>query len=78
MPVDSLTKDDITKSNAALFDLMAHGRLSLVDEGGELDRRRTCPELKDRSQSASRRELSQTKTFVTWREFLAQDGGGGG
>eukprot|EP00959_Pyramimonas_sp_CCMP1952_P087550 1831827-Pyramimonas_sp.AAC.1 len=35
MPVDPLTKDDITKSNAALFDLMSHGRLCLIDEEEE-------------------------------------------
>eukprot|EP00959_Pyramimonas_sp_CCMP1952_P051350 1073036-Pyramimonas_sp.AAC.1 len=36
MPVDPLTKDDITKSNAALSELMTHGRLILVDECSEL------------------------------------------
>eukprot|EP00959_Pyramimonas_sp_CCMP1952_P326053 6824927-Pyramimonas_sp.AAC.1 len=27
MPVDALTKDDVSKCNAALFDLMVSGRL---------------------------------------------------
>eukprot|EP00959_Pyramimonas_sp_CCMP1952_P246310 5148215-Pyramimonas_sp.AAC.1 len=35
MPVDALTKDDVTKCNAALFDLMTSGRIVLVDEGVE-------------------------------------------
>eukprot|EP00959_Pyramimonas_sp_CCMP1952_P156050 3263877-Pyramimonas_sp.AAC.1 len=29
MPVDALTKEDVTKCNAALLDLMSHGRLIL-------------------------------------------------
>eukprot|EP00959_Pyramimonas_sp_CCMP1952_P270767 5660537-Pyramimonas_sp.AAC.1 len=33
MLVDSLTKDDATTGNVALFDLMASGRLILCDEG---------------------------------------------
>eukprot|EP00959_Pyramimonas_sp_CCMP1952_P239433 5004083-Pyramimonas_sp.AAC.1 len=82
MPVDPLTKDDITKSNAALFDLMVRGRLILVDESSELDRRRAAPELKDRSQLASRRQLAQSQSMLSWQEFrdqeLSQGGGGGG
>eukprot|EP00959_Pyramimonas_sp_CCMP1952_P142855 2990636-Pyramimonas_sp.AAC.1 len=80
MPVDPLTKDDITKSSAALFDLMSHGRLCLIDEEEEVIRRRDQPELKDRSQAASRRALNQ----LSWKEFLVQTalpeelGGGGG
>ena len=31
MPVDPMIKDDITKCNAALFDLMNRGRLILID-----------------------------------------------
>eukprot|EP00959_Pyramimonas_sp_CCMP1952_P134592 2816615-Pyramimonas_sp.AAC.1 len=57
MPVDSLTKDDVTKCNAALFDLMTSGRLISVDEGSEVDRRREDPGLKNRSQAASRKML---------------------
>eukprot|EP00959_Pyramimonas_sp_CCMP1952_P328805 6884026-Pyramimonas_sp.AAC.1 len=82
MPVDPLTKDDITKSNAALADLMTRGRLILVDESSELDRRRAAPELKDRSQLASRRQLARSQNMLSWQEFLDQElyqvGGGGG
>eukprot|EP00959_Pyramimonas_sp_CCMP1952_P151508 3170018-Pyramimonas_sp.AAC.1 len=59
MPVDALTKEDVTKCNAALFDLMSHGRLILVDEDAEVARRRETPSLKSRSQTASRDELSR-------------------
>eukprot|EP00959_Pyramimonas_sp_CCMP1952_P029918 627703-Pyramimonas_sp.AAC.1 len=57
MPVDALTKDDITKGNAALFDLMISGKLILVDESEEVERRRTTPGLKSRTQAASRKTL---------------------
>eukprot|EP00959_Pyramimonas_sp_CCMP1952_P014995 317603-Pyramimonas_sp.AAC.1 len=60
MPVDSLTKDDITKRNATLFDLMTSGRLVLIDEGAEVERRRTQPKLKSRTQAASRKVLDET------------------
>eukprot|EP00959_Pyramimonas_sp_CCMP1952_P402793 8440609-Pyramimonas_sp.AAC.1 len=53
MPVDQLTKDDVSKGNAALFDLMTSGRLVLVDEGAEVERRRAQPGLKSRTQAAS-------------------------
>eukprot|EP00959_Pyramimonas_sp_CCMP1952_P454309 9469693-Pyramimonas_sp.AAC.1 len=81
MPVDPLTKDDITKCNAALFDLMSHGRLILVDEGAELERRKAAPELKGRSQQASRREFESVQ--MSWVEFMSPglvvgDSGGGG
>eukprot|EP00959_Pyramimonas_sp_CCMP1952_P376883 7893986-Pyramimonas_sp.AAC.1 len=36
MPVDTLTKDDVSKSNAALANLLANGRLVLIDEGAEM------------------------------------------
>eukprot|EP00959_Pyramimonas_sp_CCMP1952_P072562 1516051-Pyramimonas_sp.AAC.1 len=82
MPVDSLTKDDVAKCNAALFDLMTSGRLILIDEGSEVERRREQPGLKNRSQAASRKELNQAE-MISWSEFfssLPEDsvGGGGG
>eukprot|EP00959_Pyramimonas_sp_CCMP1952_P240874 5034087-Pyramimonas_sp.AAC.1 len=68
MPVDSLTKDDITKGNAALFDLMTNGRLILVDESDEVERRRHAPSLKSRTQAASRKVLDGP-VLTSWREF---------
>jgi hypothetical protein len=59
MPVDSLTKDDISKGNAALGSLLATGRLVLVDEDGEMPRRKHDPGSKDRSHAASKRTLNQ-------------------
>eukprot|EP00959_Pyramimonas_sp_CCMP1952_P079974 1671910-Pyramimonas_sp.AAC.1 len=59
---------------------MTHGRLILVDECSELERRKSTPGLKDRSQAASRRELGNDN-MISWSEFLALDpdsGGGGG
>eukprot|EP00959_Pyramimonas_sp_CCMP1952_P441945 9251729-Pyramimonas_sp.AAC.1 len=59
---------------------MISGRLILVDESGELGRRKCQPELKNRSHAASRKELDQ-KTFLTWTEFpqlLAPGVPGGG
>eukprot|EP00959_Pyramimonas_sp_CCMP1952_P134698 2818972-Pyramimonas_sp.AAC.1 len=38
-----LTKDDVTKANATLFDRMISGRLVRVDEGEEVGRRRKAP-----------------------------------
>eukprot|EP00959_Pyramimonas_sp_CCMP1952_P127221 2661240-Pyramimonas_sp.AAC.2 len=80
MPVDALTKDDASKCYAALSELMSSPRLTLVDEGGELERRKSQPELKNRSQAASRKELDQ-EVFLTWAEFrhrLVPGGPGGG
>eukprot|EP00959_Pyramimonas_sp_CCMP1952_P187362 3917784-Pyramimonas_sp.AAC.1 len=77
MPVGALTADDVSKCNAALFDLMVSGRLVLVDEPEELERRRDQPELKSRTQAASRKELD----MITWEDLRSQapgPGGGGG
>eukprot|EP00959_Pyramimonas_sp_CCMP1952_P462574 9483475-Pyramimonas_sp.AAC.1 len=71
MPVDAVTKDDFTKCNAALFDLMSSGRIVLVDEESEVDRRRAAPEFKDRSQSASRKMLAGP-TWISWKEYLGR------
>eukprot|EP00959_Pyramimonas_sp_CCMP1952_P440870 9230197-Pyramimonas_sp.AAC.1 len=69
MPVDALTKDDITKGNAALASLLTHGKLVLVDEAEELDRRKKDPGNKDRSQAASRRTLAKDSWLVSWSSF---------
>eukprot|EP00959_Pyramimonas_sp_CCMP1952_P225883 4723481-Pyramimonas_sp.AAC.1 len=69
VPVDALTQDDITKCNAALFELMAHGKIVLIDERSEVQGRRNEPELKGISQSASRRQLESRSALVTWEEF---------
>eukprot|EP00959_Pyramimonas_sp_CCMP1952_P316643 6627643-Pyramimonas_sp.AAC.1 len=61
MPVDTLTKDDIGKGNAALANLLANGRIVLIDECEEIARRRDAPGSKDRSQAASRRTLEQDR-----------------
>eukprot|EP00959_Pyramimonas_sp_CCMP1952_P242637 5071554-Pyramimonas_sp.AAC.1 len=63
---------------------MSSGRIVLVDEESEVDRRRATPELKDRSQSASRKMLAGP-TWISWKEYLNElappglvGGGGGG
>eukprot|EP00959_Pyramimonas_sp_CCMP1952_P396746 8312780-Pyramimonas_sp.AAC.1 len=68
MPVDSLTKDDISKENAALFDLMMSGRLVLVDEGAEVKRRRGRPDLKGRARAASRKTFDDPG-MIFWNEY---------
>eukprot|EP00959_Pyramimonas_sp_CCMP1952_P407051 8530831-Pyramimonas_sp.AAC.1 len=80
MPVDSLTKDNISKGNAALFDLMTHGRLLLVDEQAEVDRKREHPELNSRTQTASRQLLAKDEVLISWQEYrqTIQSSGGGG
>ena len=62
MPVDTLTKDDVTKSNAALNDLIHNGRLLLVDEGAEIAARKNDPKTKDRSHAASKKRLLQEES----------------
>eukprot|EP00959_Pyramimonas_sp_CCMP1952_P406409 8517986-Pyramimonas_sp.AAC.1 len=62
---------------------MVRGRLILVDESSELDRRKASPELKDRSQLASRKQLARSQSMLSWQEFQDQVlfqvvGGGGG
>eukprot|EP00959_Pyramimonas_sp_CCMP1952_P090461 1893717-Pyramimonas_sp.AAC.1 len=47
MPVDELTKDDITKGNAVLASPLIHGKLVVVDEAEEPDRRKKDPGNKD-------------------------------
>eukprot|EP00959_Pyramimonas_sp_CCMP1952_P250995 5246007-Pyramimonas_sp.AAC.1 len=79
MPVDSLTKDDFTKGSVAFFDCMTSGRLVLVDEGAEVERRRAQSGLKSRIQAASRKVLDET-SWISWKELQDQIwvGGGGG
>eukprot|EP00959_Pyramimonas_sp_CCMP1952_P426539 8934009-Pyramimonas_sp.AAC.1 len=60
------------KCNAALFDLMISGRLVLIDEGSEVERRRADPGLKCRSQAASKKEFKSSCNMTSWREYRAQ------
>eukprot|EP00959_Pyramimonas_sp_CCMP1952_P267170 5585755-Pyramimonas_sp.AAC.1 len=58
---------------------MTSGRLVLVDEGGEVERRKAQPELKSRTQASPRRDLNAS--VLSWEEFLCRKsspGGGGG
>eukprot|EP00959_Pyramimonas_sp_CCMP1952_P096108 2009544-Pyramimonas_sp.AAC.1 len=47
MPVDCMSKDDISKGNAALSNLHASGMIVLVDEDNEMALRRDKPDQKD-------------------------------
>eukprot|EP00435_Cladocopium_sp_Y103_P073799 s91_g45.t1 len=53
MVADTLTKDDIGKSNGALEELMKTSRFALWDEEDELARRKEDPRAKGRSKRAS-------------------------
>ena len=53
MIADSLTKDDLSKSNGALEELLRTGRFCVWDESDELARRKTDPSSKNRSRKAS-------------------------
>ena len=53
MIADSLTKDDISKTNGALEELLRTGTLALWDEEDELARRKSQPASKARSRKAS-------------------------
>ena len=53
MIADSLTKDDISKTNGALEELFRTGTLALWDEEDELARRKNQPSSKARSRKAS-------------------------
>lgn len=53
MVADTLTKDDLSKSNGALEELLRTGLLSLWDEQSELDARKLDPKNKGRSKKAS-------------------------
>ena len=53
MIADVLTKDDISKSNGALEELLRSSRLVLWDEADELQRRKDQPQSKNRSKKAS-------------------------
>ena len=55
MIADSLTKDDISKTNGALEDLLRTSKLSLWDEEHELRIRKESPTAKNRSRKASAR-----------------------
>ena len=59
MPVDSLTKADPAKCNAAMDHLIKTGKVSLVDESQELRDRKEQVQRKNRSRTASRRMLGQ-------------------
>ena len=61
MPVDPLTKADISSSNAALCDLIRSGHLCLVEEAVELAARREGVTSKSRSQKASRDLLAAAR-----------------
>eukprot|EP00959_Pyramimonas_sp_CCMP1952_P118872 2485194-Pyramimonas_sp.AAC.1 len=60
---------------------MTHGRLLLVDEQAEVDRRRQHPEFKSRTQTASRQLLAKDEVLISWKEYCQTiqsfDGGGG-
>ena len=53
MIADTLTKDDISKSNGALEELLRTSRFALWDEEDELARRKADPSTKGRSKRAS-------------------------
>ena len=62
MPVDSMTKADISSSNAALTELIQSGHLSLVDVAVEMAARQEGSASKSRTQAASRRTLEAERT----------------
>lgn len=53
MVADVLTKDDLSRSNGALEEVLRTGRLALWDESTELQLRKSCPASKNRSKRAS-------------------------
>ena len=53
MIADGLTKDDLSKGNGALEELLKSGKLCLWDESEELARRKEFPHRKGRSKKAS-------------------------
>ena len=57
MVADSLTKDDISKSNGALEDLFKTSTLALWDEEDELARRKNDPASRNGPQLSSGRSV---------------------
>ena len=66
MVADTLTKDDISKSNGALEDLFKTSTLALWDEEDELARRKNDPASRNRSKRASA-EFRQIGFFLLTR-----------
>ena len=57
LPVDCLTKSDMSKCNAAQLHLLKSGLLRLTAEEQTLQSRKEDPGAKNRSRAASRRQL---------------------
>ncbi len=55
MPADVLTKDDLSKSNGALEEILRTSRLGLASEDEELQLRKQDPSAKSRSKAAAER-----------------------
>ncbi|CAK9046494.1 Protein SENSITIVITY TO RED LIGHT REDUCED 1 [Durusdinium trenchii] len=78
MVADTLTKEDISRSNGALEETLRSSRLSLWDEEAELERRRQCPSSKLRSKrapSSFREELVLLASLINkdWGELSESD-----
>jgi hypothetical protein len=57
MPVDVMTKADITKGNGALLHMLKHGHLRIDKEENELIRRRSDPAARSRTRQSSEKLL---------------------
>jgi hypothetical protein len=57
MPVDIMTKSDVSKGNNALSHMLKTGRLCLIDEGAEMLMRKETGIKPGRSKAASIRVL---------------------
>ncbi len=59
MPVDVMTKADLSKSNAAQFQLLRTGLPKITAESDHLEKRHQDPTAKGRSHAASLKLLSK-------------------
>ena len=70
MPVDVLTKSDITKGNGALLHLLRHASLRIDKEENELIRRKVNSEARSRSRPSSEKLLKEEEELDCYLEIL--------
>jgi hypothetical protein len=63
MPVDVMTKADITKGNGALLHMLKHGHLRIDKEENELIRRRSDPMARSRTRQSSEKLLQNEEAL---------------